>query len=168
MQEDASNARVLLSEFRKGVAELRLVSCLLPSPCFPCLLLPSECNWQNLFSQCSSAVSHFVVFIVSMNYARRLDKLKLRQQITLCGRGGAARTDARWNIGLAPAIPEDGGMPTLVAQQLSRAEAVTDKVTLLEKELQQHILDLCQQDGPKMAVLGKLPSSVVSPKPVWR
>ena len=73
-----------------------------------------------------------VVFIVSMHYARRLDKLKLRQQITLCGRGGAARTDALEH-GLAPAIPEDGGMPILVAQQLSRAEAVTDKVTLLEK-----------------------------------
>ena len=59
-----------------------------------------------------------VVFIVSMHYARRLDKLKLRQQITLCGRGGAARTDARWNIGLAPAIPED--VPVLTA--LNRLE----------------------------------------------
>ena len=53
-----------------------------------------------------------------MSYARRLDKLKLRQQITLCGRGGAAGTDARWNVGLAPAIPEDGGRSKLAAQQL--------------------------------------------------
>ena len=103
-----------------------------------------------------------------MSYARRLDKLKLRQQITLCGRGGAAGTDARWNVGLAPAIPEDGGRSKLAAQQLSGAEAVAEKVALVEKELQQHIRDLCQHDGPKMAVLGKLPSSVVSPKPVWR
>ena len=123
---------------------------------------------SEIYSHSAATLFPTVAFIVSMTYARRLDKLKLRQQITLCGRGGAARTDARWNVGLAPAIPEDGGMPTLVAQQLNGAEAVTDKVSLIEKELQQHILDLCQQDGPKMAVLGKLPSSVVSPKPVWR
>ena len=73
-----------------------------------------------------------------MSYARRLDKLKLRQQITLCGRGGAAGTDARWNVGLAPAIPEDGGRSKLAAQQLSGAEAVAvaEKVALVEKELQ--------------------------------
>jgi len=109
----------------------------------------------------------------------------------LAGRGSSSvGAAARWRVGLAPAasggggghLPTDspdgadddgiGGDPNASSrpglEHVASLERPSQKVEFVLSALERHIEECSQQSTPHMAVLGPLPSTIASPKAVWR
>ena len=122
----------------------------------------------------------------SRTCAQRLDKLRMRQHVMLAGRGSSSVGGrARWRVGLAmapsssqgTAPDEEGGVMGATAEdegprpslpQVASIERASQKVEFVTGAVERHIEECSQQSMPHMAVLGPLPSSIASPKAVWR